>query len=261
MKYTLASIIGKTFCFREWIDNLEKLEIPHEETKLLWVVTQEVRNEVEDDFERLAERFGDCELVESPFRFYSHAQEATSPEGFLKKRWGVAFNMNIINQHRKGDLFIVEDDIFPPPEAFSKLSTLIRIPGVFAATGCARTVRTRDSKYTSWMFVKKRVISIESIEEIRKTVPNFDFYDYEIITLPDGEGVEDIHASGTVCTYICEDVIKDYIFVGESNLFSGQDVNLGWHITQKNQKRFLVDWSVKCAHWHKDELNNITKRT
>ena len=89
---------------------------------------------------------------------------------------------------------------------------------------------------------------------------DFDFFDYDIKRLSKIEGVEDIHASGTVCTYIKEECLKDYIFVGESNLFMGQDMNLGWHISRELNLRYLVDSSVKCPHWHLDEQKNVVIR-
>lgn len=88
-------------------------------------------------------------------------------------------------------------------------------------------------------------------------VPDFDFFDYQIVRVPKGVGVEDVHASGTVCTYIREDCLKDYTFVGQGNMFTGQDVNLGWHVSHELLKRYLVDWSVDCPHWELDEQDNL----
>ncbi len=259
IKCTFASTIGKEFCLEEWCENLKKIEIPKGDMKLLWIVNKEIATSVRVRFEKFKIGFKESEFLISPFKFYSHKEEATSPQGFTKKRWGVAFNMNLINQYHKGDVFVVEDDVFPPPEAYSKLSTLARIQSVGVTTGVAHSFKGLKSShpYTAWIFIKKPVISRESIELVKKEVGNFDFYDYQIVRMPDGEGVEDIHASGTVCTYINEVALKDYIFKGESNMFTGQDVNFGWHVTHELNLRYLVDWSVKCKHWELDSQDDI----
>jgi len=256
---TFVSIIGKDFCLKEWYENLRRIEVPKGDMKLLWVVGRHVEDQVRMCFDEFKVGFKESELLVSPFRFYSHREESTSPEGFSKKRWGVAFNMNLVNQYRKGDLFVVEDDIFPPPDAYSKLSTLVRIPNTGVATGVARSFKALKSPdtYSAWIFIKKPVISRENIALIKEEVGNFDFYDYQIVRMPDGEGVEDIHASGTVCTYINEAALKDYIFKGESNMFTGQDVNLGWHVTHELNLRYLADWSIKCEHWELDAQDDI----
>lgn len=263
IKCTFASIIGKDFCLDSWLENIQKIAMPKEDMMLLWVVSQNMDYAyVCKRFDEVKKGFQESMIIRTPFRFYSHQSEATSPQGFLKKRWGVAFNMNLVNQYRKGDLFIVEDDIFPPSEAYQKLSTLARIQNAGAATGVARSFKALKSPhtYSAWIFIKKPIISRESIALIKEEISGFNFFDYQIVRMPDGEGVEDIHASGTVCTYIKKEALKDYIFVGESNLFTGQDVNLGWHITHELNLRYLADWSVKCEHWELDEQDNLVKK-
>lgn len=258
---TFASTIGKDFCFDKWVENTANIYVPKEKMKLLWLVNQNVDYEkVKKAFDIFSNGFAEKEIIVSPFRFYSHQVEATTPEGFVKKRWGVAFNMNIINQRRKGDLFVIEDDIFPPHNAFLKLSTLARLEDVGAASGVACSFKTTKPLYTAWIFLKQRILPNEVINDLQEIVPNFDFFDYEILRLPKGDGVDEVHANGTVCTYIREECIKDYVFVGESNLFTGQDVNLGWHITHKLKKRYLVDWDIECQHWEFDEQDNLKIR-
>jgi len=255
---TFGSIIGKDFCLDEWVNNTRRIKMPKKDMKLIWVVNENLdRIKITKAFDKL-KGFKEREIITSPYRFYDHNTEASSAEGFVKKRWGVAFNMNILNQRRKGDLFVVEDDIFPPDYAYEKLSSWAKLPSVGAATGTARSLKT--GRYTTWVLIRKRLLPGHVIESIKDQIPDFDFFDYKVSFMPEGEGIDDIHASGTVCTYMNEEVIKDYVFVGESNLFTGQDVNFGWHITHVLKKRYLVDWNVKCGHWEKDEQGDIKRR-
>ena len=87
IKCTLASIIGKEFCFDEWLDNLKAIDMPKSEMKLLWVIIPALDyNEIYERYVDYARDFIESEMLTSPFRFYDHLTEAGSPAGFLKKR-------------------------------------------------------------------------------------------------------------------------------------------------------------------------------
>jgi len=259
IKCTLGSIITRDYFMEEWVRNLKKMKFPKKDMRLVWVVTKSIEDKILPYFNSFKKGFQEAEMVLSPFKVYDHVVEAQSKEGFQRKRWGVSLNFNILYQYRKGDLFIIEDDVFPPFYAYTKLSSLARFNLVGAASGISYNWKFgKEDTPLAWFFIKRRVLPWEVIEEIKKKVAAFDFFDYDLRVLnPGGVGVEEVHASSTGCVYVNERCLKDYYATPEGDLRVGQDINLGWHITHELMLRYLLDHGVLCGHKHVDECGNV----
>lgn len=260
IKCTLGTIlIGREWCFDEWLYNLSEIEMPKDEMKLLWVVSDEYVDFYEPYFKELAKEFQEAELVPSPFKTYSHLDEASCSQGFYNKHWAVALNQNILYQHRKGDLFIIEDDVLPPSDAYTKLEPLCQLDKVLAATGILYSWKEEDKQNPIlWYFVRENVLPEDKMNLLRKEVPDFDFSQYNPVRIPERKiGIDPIHAAGTYCMYIKDRALQDYVAIGGDGMFTGQDINLGFHITHRLYRKMLVDWSVKCGHYHKDEQGRV----
>ena len=258
--------IGREYLLEEWLTMFKSIDMPRDRMKLLWVTTEAFRPILEPKFNELKHTFMEAQLVTSPFKVFDRKIEANSKDGFDKKRWSVAFNMNILYENHKGNLFIVEDDTFVPSNSYSRLNSLLRSyphgnEGIVGAvTGVAYSHHIKNSFcITAWNFIKKPLLPQEQARVISESVPDFDLYTYDIyrIQKPDHLVVEECHASGTFCMLILDECLDNYTAVGYSNLFTGQDVNLGWHITQIIGKKMLVDWSVECKHVTTDNNDNV----
>jgi hypothetical protein len=258
---TFGSIFTRDTFLDEWVRNIKKIEMPKKDMRLVWVVSNKILGKVTPYFNSYKKDFAEAEMVISPFKVFDHATEAQNKEGFMQKRWSVAFNFNILYQYRKGDLFVVEDDVFPPLFAYNKLSALARIQDVGAASGLSYNWKKEIKHPLAWFFIKRRVLPQEIIDNIKQRVKVFDFYDYDLRIVEDGgRGVEEVHATCTGCIYIKEKCLKDYYATAEGDLRIGQDINLGWHITQDMRLRLLLDWEVYCNHKHIDEQGNLKER-
>ena len=258
---TLGSIFTRDTFIDEWMENVKKIDFPKSNMRLVWVVSNKLVDRITPYFNMFKKDFEESEIVVSPFKVFDHVIEAQNKEGFMQKRWSVAFNFNILYQYRKGDLFVIEDDVFPPSFAYNKLSALARITDVGAASGLSYNWKKEVKHPLAWFFIKRRVLPQEVIDDIKQKIKVFDFFDYELGIVEDGgRGVEEVHATCTGCIYIKEKCLKDYYATAEGNLRIGQDINLGWHITQDMGLRLLLDWAVYCPHRHLDEQGNLKER-
>lgn len=262
---TLALVFAnKPYCVPHAIAALDALILPRSDMKLLIVdvsgnseVTSPLRAYMQD-----AEReWMKTQYIEQP-QSEQVIKEPMSGGGalHLQKRWAVANTMNLMNRHREGDLFLIEDDNICPPRSYEKLRAILDwSPRVGAASGVtySRNGNAYQGTPTVWKFQTNRVFPagdtcLETADKIIKVHPEREF------------GIEQIGATGTGCMLYRGKTLDGYRFMGQSNISgqTGQDVNVGYYITQLKEQYLFLDWSIKTKHlgWNEehDELDIFT---
>jgi len=141
------------------------------------------------------------------------------------------------------NVFVVEDDVQVPSGSYEKLSAILSTyPEVATAVACVRERRKifEDAYRYPNMWYMREIVSCETGE---KRV------ELELIKKEKPFGIELIGSSHTGCWMTRRSVIKE-IGVEPIKDVRYFDQAWGYHLYKRGYK-IVVDWSIKCKHYHK----------
>lgn len=145
-----------------------------------------------------------------------------------------------------GDFIMsIEDDTEPEqPGAFRALFDGMA-PDVDAVTGAYNSRPLVDSNVPlvrDWITRKDGTLSTAVTRQFPGGLP-----------VAPRVGCQDIGASGVGCMLLRREAIENYDYeVGRPGAWLGQDFGLCRHIKERG-RRLLVNWAVRCKHWHTKE--------
>ena len=124
-------------------------------------------------------------------------------------------------------VFFLEDDVIPPPDAFTRLADLVK-NGAASASG---VVRGRHEKYRRGAAIAWRWRPDGTREPLAR----------------DGGGVEEVGGSGFGCAAMRGDLVAGHVFRSGTPQ-QDFDFNFFHDIVREDGGRALLDWGCVCQH-------------
>ena len=263
MKYIITTpFIDRPHVHRLWLRHFEKLDIPKKDCLVLWYDISD-NPLVEFQLKRWMDTHKDEFLG---FKYVKHSPEIVVKEygGNLDKRYAIVKTMTellklkneMLKEYKiKADRVLIEDDILFEADTFQKLKKLATFSkDVWMTTGVNYPKKEgTDFHYLiMWDMVQQKEFSGAHAQvEDRRTV-------IRVVKIEEEQerGIRDLVATSTGFVYIKQEAEEGYKpnvlkVVHDANgrvMVNGQDMNLGWWITQVNKKQLLLDWSCKFPH-------------
>ena len=239
--------IGRWHCLDRWFSHLEKLRMDFKKMKAYCVLNTK-DSEFKTEFIDRMTKFNWEDLIaeETFFRPIDHYQ---SKGCNAQKQYNIAENFKLIYkfaEKEKRDLFIIEDDVLVPPEAFERLQELAyQSDDILAAAATikwwSKIAKHLIDKKVSWRWEIKRIFPEEDIETQAVAVFNEDLT----------EGTHFVGATPTGCIYIKHELLKSGYepkpMIIENGHW-GQDIWLGYYINNVLKKKLVVDLDLNCGH-------------
>jgi hypothetical protein len=228
------------------IENIEKLRLPRKDWKFVIIDTSgnpSVYVPLQRYMDAVSSEWGAVEYVLRPQAGQVHSSSRAGTEEWVKKRWLVAETKNLIKEYTNGDVFLIEEDVLCPPEAFEKLSYIIsQRDDIWCASAVNYSRHGKRNQHIAmaWKWSTQGLIPGEA--------------NYSAVQIHEKDfGIELVGACANGCIYVRKEAIQGYDYIGEAPVIGlvgkvGSDIAHGYHVTVKKQKLYAIDWSVKTKH-------------
>lgn len=221
---------------RLWIENLKRIRLPRSEMKLLFVdmcKNEEITWLYQNYLKEHGSEWLKVEYLKDPpkeFRTIEGSPPLQNVDDFAEKRRTVAETMQIINEHREGDMVLWEDDIIVPDNAFEYMLEVWKDQDTYSVGGVQYT-RTK-----TW--AGGRILLMWDFDELGE--PRVRTFDQEQDT-----GTEAVGATATGFQLYKAEFLDNYSF--KCDYTKGQDIITGREIN-KLGKKVVVCWEMKFPH-------------
>ncbi len=255
-EWTIATpFIDKPLIVPLWLENFEKLDFPRKDFKLLWVDMSgnpQINRLLKKYIKEHGHEFKEVEFIENPPKMEKNVPDfIIDPANpfFKTKRRSVAETMNLLNEHRVGNMLLWEDDILAPPYAWNVLKSIFdRSPLFLGVTGTQYYRHPeREGHVLAWNW--------EAVETDGHML-------FSIKNLPERErGIEAIGASASGFMLYRKEFLDGHVFGPNTDM--SQDIMAGWHINGFHKSLFgentklIMVWGIKFSHLGIDENGKV----